>query len=266
MNTDNTEKPVIIGGGQGPMAGVIFHRKIIEHTRADRGDRDMLEVFHVSCSRWIEERMAFLNGESNENPATGMYRALHTLSAGLQELDTEVVIAIPCNTFHAPSIFKELSRLLEFGMKVPFTLLNIIEVTASQVALDYPTKEKIGVISTVGSRDHKIFHKPFEALNKTVIEVSQELQKEVSEIILDVKAKNKVQENHISALKLYCEELKAQEAEVVILGCSELSLIFMESPIEFSLPIIDPVEILARKTIEVAAGSNRLTKLKTPSY
>ena len=52
------EKIIVIAGGVGPMAGVELHKKIIESTLTDGTDQTHIEVYHLSRSHDIQDRIS----------------------------------------------------------------------------------------------------------------------------------------------------------------------------------------------------------------
>jgi len=247
----NSEKSVIIGGGVGPMAGVFFHKKLIEKTLSTN-DQGHLNVIHISRSYDIAERMAFLAGEATVSPADGMFRSIKIAAKGLPDLGKNSILAVPCNTFHAPIIFDRFEKLL-LDNGIHLKVINIIDETVSLVCNQVAKPQKIGVLGTVGTRESRIFHNGFIPQDIEVIDIPLVMQKDVSDLILRIKATNEITPSIIENLKSFIATLSGKGAEAIILGCTELSMI-VDKPIPTIIPYIDPMTILAEKVVECATA------------
>ncbi|MCX7788562.1 MAG: amino acid racemase [Spirochaetes bacterium] len=254
------ERPVVIGGGVGPMAGVALHARIIEHTATDGTDQSHLTVLHFSSSSRIPDRTAFLLGKEELNPALGMVEVFQGAWEALKALGYGpggAVAGIPCNTFHAPQIFnlflEELSK-----RSIPIQVLHMLEETVQFIEEQFPHAHRVGVLSTTGTRKTEIYHTLLEKWGYQVVEVPMDWQDKVQEAIYDpswgIKAKSpvtaKARDQVLDAIQILLDS----SAEVVILGCTELPLAVPEREVE-RVPLVDPMVALARALIRKAAPS-----------
>ena len=131
------KKLICIGGGMGPMSGVELHRLIIENTSTNGIDQDHLEVHHYSRAHDISNRPDFILNNRGENPALGMLRTIEASVAAAQKVNREIVLGIPCATFHAPIIFNSLSALIN-QHQLAIEVLNMISETNQFVRSNYP--------------------------------------------------------------------------------------------------------------------------------
>ena len=254
------EKTIGIGGGVGPMAGVELQRHIIQQTEAGGTDQGHLEVLHSSRSHDIEDRTKFLLEKGRKNPAEGMFRTVKAMEKAAKKASKmeggkkDLVVGVPCNTFHAPKIFQEFLRLLkEDGSKAQ--VLNMLEETGDLIKKILPEANKIGLMSTTGTREVGVYHEILEPRGFAITEVPEELQAELHDTIYNpewgIKAVNPVSEKARENFLRYVQILKDQGAEAVILGCTEIPLALPEKEID-KTPLIDPMFALARALVREA--------------
>jgi len=249
------EKIIVIGGGVGPMAGVALHAKIVENTLTDGRDQTHLNVLHFSRSPDVPDRTGYLLGEEKTNPAEGMARTFAAAWASLRELGQEGVGGIPCNTFHAPEIFRPfLGILAETGVGIP--VVHMLEETVRLLDEIRPEARRIGVLSTTGTRKTGVYRRLLEHGGREVLEVPESRQKDVQEAIYDrgwgIKAVSPVTPRARQLMLDLAGILAAAGAETVILGCTEIPLALPEKTLN-GIPLLDPVTALARALIREAS-------------
>ncbi|GAB9470494.1 putative amino acid permease yfna [Globisporangium polare] len=190
-----------------------------------------------------------------ENPADGMARTYELL----RQLDTPIVAGIPCITFHVKPIWDEFVRLIDARggnavKKDQVRCLNMLDETIRLIAQVAPTCHKIGVMSTIGTREARVFHDLLEPLGYQVVEVSEQTQLELQDTILNPQWGIKsnapvVQPRCISNFQSYARQLVDDGAELIILGCTEIPFAFMGATSFDSVPLLDPLVALARALI-----------------
>lgn len=140
-------------------------------------------------------------------------------------------LSIACNTAHV--LLPKLKKI----SKVPF--VSMIEETVKKVHKD--GRKKVGLLSTPSTIKYSLYQ---DALNKYgifVIIPSDEQLKILERVIRNV-LKNKIIIKDINDLKRIADGYKKKGAEGIILGCTELPLVF---PKDYSLSVYNCVEILA---------------------
>ncbi len=251
------EKIIGIGGGVGPEAGIGLHKKIIEQTDSGGTDQGHIEVYHLSRSHDIADRTEFLLKHVDNNPAEGMFNTAQALTSVADETEKELVLGIPCNTFHAPEIFNHFLGLLKKN-NLNIQVVNMLEETVQFIKDFFPGVKKLGLMSTTGTRKVKIYNKIFEPLGLEIIEVPDEMQEELHDTIYNqkwgIKAVSPVSKKARDNFLKFSGVLNNQDAEAIILGCTEIPLALPEQKFE-NIPLIDPVLILARALIREAAES-----------
>jgi len=245
---------IVIGGGVGPLAGLDLHRLIIDHTRTDGRDQDHRPVLHFSCSELVPDRTDSLLAETPEAPARGMVRVLAGADAACARMGTSGVAGIPCNTFHAPPIWTPFARMIK--EQCPrITLVHMIDETLRYLKTRHPEIRSVGVLSTTGTRLEGIYRIPLERAGYTVVEPEDQegVHASIYDVDWGIKSAAGVNPRAVDAVTGYTRELAVRGAGLVILGCSELPLALPGSRLD-SLPLLNPVDILARRLVELTAS------------
>jgi len=91
---------IVIVGGLGPMAGVLFHRHLILNTVA-KSDRDHIDTIHLSFPD-VADRTVYLKDTSHVNPGAvvgaNVYESIGSLT------NKNIIMCVSCNTFHSKAI------------------------------------------------------------------------------------------------------------------------------------------------------------------
>lgn len=247
------EKAIGIIGGVGPEAGTIAHRYIIKLTPEVKRDQDSLEVIHIS-SPDIPDRTDFLANKHNFNPAEAVFKVIQTLEEISKFTKRKIVALVPCNTFHAKPIFDQLKKLIQKNNIQNVELLNMVHETGKYIQTHFPKVKKIGLMSTSGTREYKIYHNLLEPMGYEIIEVELSTQPALHETIYNkewgIKASGKNEKNTENFLS-YAETLKNKGAEAIILGCTEIPIVLENDNFE-NIPLIDPMQAVAISAINVA--------------
>ncbi|MCK5201126.1 MAG: aspartate/glutamate racemase family protein [Spirochaetales bacterium] len=248
------EKIIIIGGGVGPQAGTLLHNYIIENTLTDGTDQNHLDVYHFSRSSDIPDRTDSLENGTVEKPALGMYNTFKIAASAIDIAEKYAVGGIPCNTFHAPVIFKKFEKLMkEFEPKIK--IVNMIEETVKEVLKNHPRVQKIGIMSTTGTRKTGVYSDQFQKKGLEVIQVSEEIQPKLHDSIYNkewgIKARTPVSIKAKTNFKEFSDYLINKGAEIIILGCTEIPLALPYKQYK-GIPLINPMISLARALIREA--------------
>lgn len=215
-------------GGLGPMATAYFLQLVTQMTDADI-DQEHIEIV-IHSKPQIPDRTRYILGQSQETPVTEMIKTGNGLVAQGAE-----VLAIPCITAHY--FQKELTEAIH----VP--VINAIEETVKYLEKHGITK--VGIMATDGTMESGIFQKELESAGMEVVIPSQDKQKKVMHLIYEnVKAGKKMDKQMFDEIG---RELLMRGAQVIILGCTELSLIKRDFAIGY--PYLDVMEVLARKAV-----------------
>lgn len=215
-------------GGLGPMATVYFLQLVTEMSHAQR-DQEHMEILLHSNPR-IPDRTSYILGQSGESPLPMMIEAGRGLAAQGAEL-----IAIPCITAHY------FHSRLEEGIGIP--VINAPAETAA--CLREAGVVRAGIMATDGTVSSGVMQKALEAQGVKCVLPDQEGQGMVMSLIYDdIKAGKSADPEKFQSAS---GQLFRKGAQVVLLACTELSLIKRDTPL--GPGFLDVLEVLARKAV-----------------
>lgn len=232
-----------IVGGVGPLAGTDLAQKVFKNTKANK-DQDHIDLYLVSCPSIIPDRTEYVlfNGE---NPAPGIQKAMDKLA-----LCGASAIGISCNTAHSPKILRQ--------VKVPenTVFINMIDRCCAYSA--EKGFKKVGLLGTLGTLRSGIYAEYFRNYpDLELVLPSEETQQAVQDAIYNkeygIKALSAVSEKAYGAVSAAVRELAEKGCQAVILGCTELPLVFEKKDSPEKTALIDPTNILARELIRATA-------------
>ena len=151
-------------------------------------------------------------------------------------------VSVACNTAHI--LLDQLQKV----SKSPF--ISIVDEVVSSVAR---SKIKIvGIIGTPSVLRYKIYQKALKEKGiKSIIPTKNQitiLEKIIRNILKG--KKNKADQKQLISI---ANSLKNKGSQAIILGCTELPLVF---PSKYSLPLFNSVEILAQSLLQVSFNRN----------
>jgi len=225
----------IIGilGGLGPEATAELFLRIIRATPAKR-DQDHLPIIIFNNPQIPDRTAAILYG--GESPLIELIKTAQRLERAGADF-----IIMPCNTAHY--YYDELKS----SVKIPF--LNMIELTVKRVLNVYPNVKFVGLMATTGTVKTGLYQKYFENYGVKVIVPSDEDQHIVMSGIYDgVKAGDLNLGRRL--LLDVANKLIANGAELIILGCTEISIVIKNG--DLKVPIVDPLQVLAEEAVKFA--------------
>ncbi|NIR48677.1 amino acid racemase [candidate division KSB1 bacterium] len=230
------KKTIGVLGGMGPEATVLFFRRLVELTPAER-DQDHIPIIVYNNPQTPDRTEAvFGRGES---PLLALIKGASILQKAGSDL-----ICIPCNTAHV--YFSELQA------QIDTPIINLIEVVREAALRTSSRLRKVGILATKGTVRTGLYQKAFEEINiQSLAPEGQDLN-ELQAAIQHLKRQSK--ESH--TVQRVGETLVEQGIQALILGCTELGLIASE--LELDVPILDSVEVLAQKAVRVALNQEGL--------
>jgi len=146
---------------------------------------------------------------------------------------------MPCNTAHY--YYEKLAK------SINIEIVNMIVETAKKVSEHSKKIKKVALMGTKGVIKSKIYHKALKDFDIEVIEPSTKNMDKIMEIIYAIKA-GKQDKNRQRELTKIAVKLMKKGAEGLILGCTELPLLFDKE--SFDYPLFISQEILAEKAVE----------------
>ncbi len=223
------KKTLGILGGMGPLATADLFKKVVMMTEAER-DQDHIYIL-VDSDPSIPDRTSFLLGDG-ENPLKHLIKSARKL----ESMGANCII-MPCNTAHYfyDDIVKEINT--------PF--LNMIVETGKKIHRMHSHIKKVGLLGTKGTCDLGIYEKIFKNYNIEIAKPDSKHQEYVTKLIRNVKKGH----FNLDTSNIYetIENLKEQNAELFILGCTELPIAFQVFNIKEKT--LDPTAVLAESAI-----------------
>ncbi len=217
----------------GPEATADLYMRIIRATPAKR-DQDHPRVIIYSNSK-VPDRTAAILG-TGPSPLPELIRA----GKRLEEAGADFII-IPCNTAH---YFIE---PLQKELRVP--ILNMIKLSAGRARSLYPKIRKAGLLATDGTVKSGLYSAAYEEAGIEILEPTPEKQADVMKAIYQcIKAGNLIDGGFL--LRGVANDLIAGGAEMIICGCTEVSLVLKEG--DLPVPVLDPLQVLAEAAVAEA--------------
>lgn len=242
--------PGIIGG-LGPLAHIEFERRLIAFN-AERGiscDRDHPIWILINATDVPDRTQSLLGKMANCTPWLTKYGKM------LQMAGANFLV-VTCNTAHG------FYQGVQSQLDIPW--IHLMNTTAAFIQSHYPEISKIGVLATTGTLQAKLYHHSLSALGLTVISppLDSQLQEDIMNAIYNpvwgIKATGiEILPTPISILDNAMLWLEKQGAEIVIAGCTEISVVLRQLRCN-SLVDIDPLDILANVTLDLAFGNQKL--------
>ena len=207
---------------------------IIRMTKADC-DQDHLDVLIYNRPK-TPDRTRYILGLSNEDPTPVMIDT----GRKLVEQGAEC-LAIPCITAH---YFHE---RLEGAIGTP--IIHLVKEVVSHLK-DHQI-QKVGIMATDGTITTGLFQKELKLQGMEACVPSPANQSNVMHLIYqNVKAGKAPEMDLFFQIE---EDLRKQGAQVIVLGCTELSLIKRDEKI--GKDFLDAMEVLAKTAIERCGAS-----------
>jgi aspartate racemase len=221
----------------GPEASVHMYSLIIKNTKVEK-DQDHIRIFIYSNPEVPPRTEAIL--EKGPSPTPLLVEGIKILkNAGAD------FIIMPCVTAHyfMPEVLAQ--------ENIPF--FSLLDESLHWAKEKIPGLKKAGLVSSTGTLISGLFHKTFSRAGIEVISPDEEEQDQVMKAIFGeggIKAgftTGRPKEQIVSTARV----LIARGAEAVIAGCTEVPLVLKAEDI--SVPLIEPMEIMAKKSI-IEAG------------
>ena len=152
---------------------------------------------------------------------------------GLEKLEKAGcdLISVPCNTVFA------------YMGSLQYQILSIIEETADFIRAR--KFNKIGMIATKNTIKNKLYENALDGIE--ILQLPEASQVEVNDIIVRILSGEKRPADK-ERLQDFIEELSVRDAEGIVLGCTDLSLLISQGDSEFFL--IDTLSVLAEAVVK----------------
>jgi aspartate racemase len=218
-------------GGMGPEATLDLMRRVLAKTPA-QGDQDHIHLI-VESNPKIPSRIAHLIEGTGADPTPELIRiALNLQRAGADAL------AIPCNTAHA------YAHSIRRAVSIP--LLDMVQLTVEQIA-NSRRVARVGLLASSAVLDTELYARSFGAHGIDVVPPAR--QDELMSLINAVK-KGETGMEIQNALAGIARDL-ADQADLLLVGCSELSVISAG----ITAPFVDSLDVQAQAIVNFATSS-----------
>ncbi len=226
-------EPVVgVIGGLGPAATALFLQLVVDLTPATR-DQEHLDLIVLDHSTTVDRTAYILDPEHCPDPGPGLARDAARLAAL-----GAAFVSIPCNTAHHFSDQITAASGLE--------IVDVVNETA-RAAVRAAGSSPVAVLATDGTRAAGVYQGALERLGAKVLLPDENQQRLVMSVIYDgVKAGGPVD---VDGLLGVIAALHARGAGVVVMGCTELSVVYTKEGWNERSDIVDSVETLARATV-----------------
>ena len=225
-----SSKTIGILGGMGPAATIEFFRRLVAATPA-AVDHAHLRILIDNNPHVPDRTQAIFGLGPDPGPA------LADMARGLAASGADF-LTMPCNTGH---VFQAAIR---DAVSIPF--IDMIQETAGVIAV-----KKAGLLATTGTVHAELYRKACDQRGIELVVPDDEDQELVMDIIRRVKAGGAGSSVRDHAAVVVAR-LAARGAEVVIAGCTEISLIPGGGmPIKW----IDALDCLVEATIRMALNN-----------
>jgi aspartate racemase len=234
-----------IVGGMGPLAGIALAENIVSQTIADK-DQEHLPLVLFSLPVMIPDRTEYLTGKEKTNPGV----IIASILTDMEKIGVTIA-GLACNSVHAPRIFDSIVLQLK-KEESNIRLLHIVKEAGRFITVHYPGCRKIGILGTTGTYMTGLYNmlKEFDLETVNIPEGAQrKLHKAVYHPGYGIKSGSG--SDHKKAFGIVQDSvawLVRAGAQLIILGCTELPLIY-KYPFYRDIPVIDSSVILARALI-----------------
>lgn len=215
------KRPIVIIGGMGPQASHAFHGRLLSRSRRfhDGSPDNFPQITHLSLQ--IPE---FFDDSRNEDKAVGIINS----QLAVLDLGPETIVCMPCNTAH-----KLLDRL-NLGEAEFVSMVEAVETKLRQLSV-----QRIGLLASPNTLNSGFYHKLLDNAGKQPVCPTEQGSKTLRDIIAAVisEVSTKAARRNLNRL---AAELENDGAEAILLGCTELSVLGIET----NLTVVDSLDEL----------------------
>ncbi len=221
-------------GGMGPDATVEFMQRVINATPA-QDDADHIHLL-VDNNPKVPSRIKALIEGNGEDPGP-------TIAAMAQRLEDAGAhfLVMPCNTAHY--YWEHAERA------VAIPVWNMIWLTLNAVHAAVPDA-RIGMLASPALRKIGLYERYADDLELTLVYPGDE--DALLEVIRAVKRGEKRHADTLNAFNRAAEDLSRQGADVLVLACTELSVI--QESLNTAVPVYDSLQVLAEEVVRAVEG------------
>ena len=227
------KKEKIIGllGGMGPYATLDIFKKILDLTPAKK-DWEHLRIIIDNNPKIPSRTRYFLYKE--QNPEEELIKT----AKNLEKAGADFII-FGCSTAY---YWKD-----KINQRINIPIIDMYEESRKYIINKIPDIKKIGLITADIVYDLRLFDKEFKKSNIEIIKPDIEDIEKIRKVIEMIKL-NKLSPDLIKDLNGVSNTLILKGAQAILLGCTELQVIFSEKHLK--IPFFDATDILVKSAIK----------------
>ncbi|MFK8184747.1 MAG: aspartate/glutamate racemase family protein [Phormidesmis sp.] len=253
-------------GGLGPLAHIELEKRMLRQRHEQhnvRCDQDYPTWLMVSATQTPDRTESLKRGanenDTNKNSANDSHSpcisSLQQSAQLLEKMGSDFLV-VPCNTAHA------FYGPVQAAINIPW--LHLMDVTTNFIRQQYPNVIRVGVLATDGTLKARLYADSLRKAGFVPIEpvYGSLAQKQVMQIIYEPEwgiktTGTQVSDRAIQNLSEAAANLYAEGAEVIIAGCTELSVACAQLT-ALPIPWVDPLQAIATVTLAYAYGDRAL--------
>ena len=217
-------------GGMGPEATILLMSRLIEKTPA-KDDSDHVPLL-VDNNTQVPSRINAILEKTGKDPGP----VLVNMAQKLENSGAEALV-MPCNTAH------HFAHEIKRSITIPF--FSMIELSTSRIAQSKLANNKVGVLASPAAQEMRVFDDSLAAHGLEVM--YSEHQAEMLFAIHNIKQRGENPDSR--RILVTCgEELIEKGADLLMIACSELSLI--SDAISGNHPTVDTLDYLVESIID----------------
>lgn len=234
------DRVIGIIGGMGPEASAKFYLDFTRELKVSR-DQEHFRVIIDSNSKIPDRTKAIVSG--GESPVDELVK-----SAKLLENAGAEVLVMTCITAH--NFYDEVAK------QVRIEFINAIEELKKNIYIKKGKNVRVGVLSTRGTMQSGVFERYFDSNN--VVYPNDDMIDLLmaaiygNENMVGIKnrEKNSKLEDEKNAILIALDDLKSKNVDIVVLGCTELPIVFdYIDNSDIGIDIVDPLRVVIEKLI-----------------
>ncbi|MCE7739631.1 MAG: aspartate/glutamate racemase family protein [Candidatus Heimdallarchaeota archaeon] len=226
-------KKIGIIGGLSAESTIEYYKILIKEYNKRKGGKSSPLLIIDSLD--LEEAVNLMSN----NDWDGVFNIIFQSAKNLEHAGAEVII-IATNSIH-----KIFDRLQE---EINTPMISILDVTAE--AVKSKNLKKIGLLGTIFTMQSDFFHKAFQRYNLEIIVPNRDDQELVNEIIFNELTFHIIKPESKRGYLEVIGRLQQEEAEGVILGCTEIPLLIKQE--DSPIPVFDTTTLHAMAALEYA--------------
>ena len=224
-------QPIAIIGGMGPQASSQLYKLLIEKA-ALRPDVHSNEDFpHI-----VIDSLSIADFISDKTRQSEAIELIRQSAERLNEFDP-VTIAVACNTAH---LFE---NAIVSATSASFA--SMISAVTDEAAL---RGKSVGLLASPTTIESKLYEEPLRAAGLEVLIPDTEQKTAIEKVIRTVIAGNSGSDEANTLLRIGNQFLE-RGADCLLLGCTELPLVFPKSAVKCS--VLDSLDVLATKLVDI---------------